>query len=243
MRCPELVHVVQGSGEEGSGEEGSGEEGSGEEGSGTEGSGEEEEGDSGGEGEEEEEDKEKREVVRQQARKERGAKVDTIRMDSSGSERDSDAERFEREGGSEVGGGRGSKLGSPLPGPRRWTDPVRLAARASSFLQWVPRHAGMGADTPCHTGPWDALLRPTGAGLGTCTRIFRHSAQPRKHLPSRTPIFPVEASPYYRLARIPLIAAALGTRLSQTFAPASRAAGWYVEAASVGPPGLRALLA
>eukprot|EP00962_Isochrysis_galbana_P004405 scaffold1214_cov136-Isochrysis_galbana.AAC.16 len=109
MRCPELVHVVQGSGEEGSGEEGSGEEGSGEEGSGEEGSGEEgsgteEEGDSGGE--EEEEDKEKWEVVRQQARKERGAKVGTIRMDSSDSERDSDAERFEREGGSEVGGGR-----------------------------------------------------------------------------------------------------------------------------------------
>eukprot|EP00962_Isochrysis_galbana_P021551 scaffold6361_cov132-Isochrysis_galbana.AAC.4 len=23
-----------------------------------------------------------------------------------------------------------TKLGSPLPGPRRWTDPVRLAARA-----------------------------------------------------------------------------------------------------------------
>eukprot|EP00962_Isochrysis_galbana_P011924 scaffold3360_cov112-Isochrysis_galbana.AAC.2 len=40
------------------------------------------------------------------------------------------------------------------------------------------------------------LLRPTGAGLGACTRIFRHSAQPRKHLPSRTPIFPVAASPY-----------------------------------------------
>eukprot|EP00962_Isochrysis_galbana_P025211 scaffold7740_cov112-Isochrysis_galbana.AAC.10 len=45
----------------------------------------------------------------------------------------------------------------------------------------------------------------------------------------------------HRLARIPLIAAALGTRLSQTFAPASRAAGWDVEAAPVGPPGLRAL--
>eukprot|EP00962_Isochrysis_galbana_P004499 scaffold1232_cov127-Isochrysis_galbana.AAC.9 len=47
---------------------------------------------------------------------------------------------------------------------------------------------------------WDALLRPTGAGLGACTRIFRHSAQPRKHLPSRTPIFPVAASPYYARA-------------------------------------------
>eukprot|EP00962_Isochrysis_galbana_P046454 scaffold18700_cov132-Isochrysis_galbana.AAC.5 len=43
----------------------------------------------------------------------------------------------------------------------------------------------------------DALLRPTEAGLGACTRIFRHSAQPRKHLPSRTPIFPVAASPYF----------------------------------------------
>eukprot|EP00962_Isochrysis_galbana_P020349 scaffold5929_cov120-Isochrysis_galbana.AAC.3 len=50
-------------------------------------------------------------------------------------------------------------------------------------------------------GTWDALLRPTGAGLGTCTRIFRHSAQPRKHLPSRTPIFPVEASPYSAASR------------------------------------------
>jgi len=45
----------------------------------------------------------------------------------------------------------------------------------------------------------------------------------------------------HRLARVPLIAAALGTRLAQAFAPNPRAAGWDIEAAPVGPPGLRAL--
>eukprot|EP00962_Isochrysis_galbana_P029943 scaffold9675_cov109-Isochrysis_galbana.AAC.2 len=49
----------------------------------------------------------------------------------------------------------------------------------------------------------DWPLRPTGAWLGACTRIFGHSAQPRKHLPSRTPVFPVAASPYFQRAAQP----------------------------------------